>query len=121
MQNAKRAFREILLVELDDLLEDVHQLIHLCSERHRKEEITHYVHLENTAFFHNEVLGIKGYREDVRTFDPEGPQNTDQMADALKKLLSDRVMHHGIAPALIPLVERKIDKVLSYLKPVMVS
>jgi hypothetical protein len=39
------------------------------------------------------------------------------MAAALKRLLSDRVSQHGIAPALIPLVERKIDKVLSYLKP----
>jgi hypothetical protein len=117
MQNAKRAFREILMIELDDLQEDVNHLIGLCSERHIKEEITNYVHLENKAFFQNEMLGIKGYREDVRRFDPDLPENTDEMAAALKRLLSDRVRQHDIAPALIPLVERKIDKVLRYLKP----
>ncbi len=117
MKNAKRAFRDILLLELDDLGEDIHDLIDVCAERHRNDEITNYVHKENTAFFHNEMLGIKGFYEDVKTFDIDIPMTVQDMASALKILLEQRVTNHDLAPALIPLVERKIEKVLSYVRP----
>lgn len=116
MKNAKRVFKEIMLLELDDLREDITDLIQVCADRHRKDEITSYVHKENTAFFHNEMLGIKGFLEDVEAFDITLPENIHEMAMALKALLLHRVTQHDLAPALIPLVERKIEKVMNYVR-----
>ncbi len=116
MINAKGAFKEIMLVELHDLIEDIRQLILVCAERRRREEITNYVHMENTALFNNHLLGVKGFYGDVKDYDIDKPQTTVEMASDLKSLLEDRVKRHDLAPALIPLVVRKIDKVFSYVR-----
>lgn len=116
MINAKGAFKEIMLVELQDLMEDIRQLILVLAERRRREEITPYVHMENAALFNNHLLGLKGFTGDVQEFDIQLPRTTEDMASALKILLEHRVKGHDLAPALIPLVERKIDKVFSYVR-----
>jgi hypothetical protein len=116
MQDNVSVFRSFLLIELDNLVEAIQQLIGACAEKYKKRTISHYVQLENTAFFQKEITGITGFREDLMHFNVDEFTDADDLAKALKNLFAERVSHYDLPLAIIALVDLKIDKVLRYIK-----
>jgi len=107
-------FIKILIVELDDLHEDIKVLIKECNEKHLKEKITEYVFLENLAVLKNELFGVEGFIEDVRSLNIEKFADIKALSDYLMNLLHERVHEKGLAPSILNLVDRKIQKVTKY-------
>ncbi|MBN1545974.1 MAG: hypothetical protein JW902_04870 [Syntrophaceae bacterium] len=116
MNNNLHLFRSILLIELDNLVEAIHRLIAACNEKYNKHAISHKVMLENTAFFQEEIQGINGFHDLVKDYDVSEITDEEELAKVLKGLFSDWAKSHDQPPALTPLVELKIDKVLRYVR-----
>lgn len=115
MHDKNNALKEILLLELKDVADDLNSLILICDERHEKGEISNYVCSENKAFLQNEIQGIRGFVSDLKKVDTTKYNTTDEMITALKVTLRSRIKTQGIAPALFELIERKIEKVVNYI------
>jgi hypothetical protein len=107
-------FRSFLTIELDNLVDAIHQLIAACNEKCNRHAISHKVLLENSAFFQKEIWGISSFNEFIKQYDMTGIEGEEDMARVLKERFTDWVQTHDLPPALIPLVNLKIDKVLRY-------
>ncbi len=116
MIHKKHAFIKILETELDDLSEDINLLTSSYRERHDRNEISDYVFLENLATMQNELFGVAGFAQDVDEIDPEEFESLDDMISYLRTELEQRVKERGVAPSVIYLVGRKMDKVRGYVE-----
>ncbi len=116
MPNNLAVFKSVLLIEMDNLVEAIHQLIAACDEKYKKHAVSHQVLLENTAFFQKEIMGINRFHKCVTNYDIKEMRDAEDMARVLKERFASWVKSHDMPPALIPLVNLKIDKVLRYVK-----
>lgn len=116
MQKKKEMFLEILILELDDLNEDIKVLIKECEEKYFHEEISNYVFMENLAVLNNELFGVTGFKQDVKDVNPGDFEELDDLKDFLMDKLEKRINEKGIAYSINILVERKMNKVINYVK-----
>lgn len=116
MPNNLTVFKSLLLIELDNLVEAINQLIAACNEKYQKRAVSHKVLLENSAFFQKEILGINRFHQCVNNYNVREMLDEEDMARVLKERFAAWVKAHDMPPALIPLVNVKIDKVLRYVK-----
>ncbi len=116
MHSKNISFLKILVIELEDLDEDIQILIKKCEEQHIKEEISEYVFLENLAVLQNELFGVAGFIEEVKEVNPDDFNTTEELKSYLLKKLAQRVKEKGLVHSIIPLVERKMNKVGIYLE-----
>lgn len=116
MIHKREAFIKILILELEDLEEDIDLLIKECEDRHCKNEISEYVFLENLATLKNEMFGVEGFLDEVKNIDPLSYDELKDLADDLNNKIKKRIKEKGLARSVQILVERKIEKVINYLK-----
>ena len=116
MQYKVVKFLKILIAELEDLDEDIKILITKCEEQHLHEEISQYVFLENLAVLKNELFGVEGFIEEVRNISKEEFDSLKELKDFLLKNLAQRIKEKGLVHSILPLVERKLNKVELYLE-----
>ena len=111
----KEKFLKILIVELEDLDKDIKMLIDECSDKHSHEKISDYVYLENLAVLQNELFGVEGFIEDVKSINLDTFETVEILVDELIKLIKNRVHEKGMVKSIVFLVERKIKKVAFYM------
>lgn len=116
MIHKREVFIKILLLELEDLEEDINLLIKECEDRHCKSEISEYVFLENLAILKNEMFGVESFANDVKNIDALSFKNVDELLEALKEIIGNRIREKGLAKSVQILVERKMNKVAQYVK-----
>ena len=58
MREKLNKYLKVLKVELEDLEEDLRLLESLYNQRAQREEITHYLFLENVSLVKSEISGI---------------------------------------------------------------
>jgi len=114
MPNNLAVFKSVLLIEMDNLVEAIQQLMAASDEQYKKHAVSHKVLMENTAFFQKEILGINRFHQCVTNYDITEMRDEEDMARILKERFAAWVKAHDMPPALIPLVNLKIDKVLRY-------
>lgn len=114
MPNNLAVFKSVLLIEMDNLVEAIQQLMAASDEKYKKHAVSHKVLMENTAFFQKEILGINRFHQCVTNYDITEMRDEEDMARILKERFATWVKSHDMPPALIPLVNLKIDKVLRY-------
>jgi hypothetical protein len=112
----KRKFLEVLRIEIDDLAEDVAALEALTRGRGATGEITDYVLRENVAVLERELRGVAAVRACLAAVRAEDYAALDDLLDALRLRLADRIRCGGFDPVVRSLVERKIAKVASYVR-----
>lgn len=115
MRHKRENFKKILIIELEDLDEDIQMLIQEANDKAQKGEISNYVFSENIAVLKNELFGVEGYLEDIRKLDIEKYESLDIMIEGCKSILQKRVSERGLARSIIVLVDRKINKVKTYM------
>lgn len=115
MPNNLAVFKSVLLIEMDNLVEAIQQLMAASDEKYKKHAVSHKVLMENTAFFQKEILGINRFHQCVTNYDITEMRDEEDMARILKERFAAWVKSHDMPPALIPLVNLKIDKVLRYI------
>ena len=111
----KEKFLKILIIELEDLDKDIKLLIDECSDKHCHEKISDYVYLENLAVLKNELFGVEGLIEDIKSIKPDDFESVEILAEDLIQQIKDRVHEKGLVKSIVYLVERKIKKVAFYL------
>ena len=116
MKDLCRKFLKILHVELEDLEEDLDLFVEVMESRRKAGEITDYVYRENLAVIRNEVLGLKECIRGCDELDQVAGTSVEEVAAAIKRRLRERLAEHGYLPALYALLDRRIDKIASYLK-----
>jgi hypothetical protein len=111
-----RHFLNLVQVELEDIKDDIRALENLLCERVNCREITAYVYKENTALLEHEFAAINSLIKSFRSFQNDEDTDVDNVAAKLKKFVVDeckRLHHQEAVPRL---VERKIEKVLNFIK-----
>ncbi len=107
----KEKFIKILIVELEDLDKDIKMLIDECTNKHSHDQISEYVYLENLAVLQNELFGVEGFIDDVKSINLDKFESVEELMNSLTNQLKDRIHEKGLVHSIMLLVERKIKKV----------
>ncbi len=116
MRATQAHFLALMAMELDDLKEDLQALVRGCAARREKGEITDYVFRENMAVYRTLAACIDCVRVEFKMVAPE--EHTDLSA-LIKKLRRDchaRLKDHGFPYGLERTIERKMQKIATYLQ-----
>ena len=116
MQKESQSFLTILLIELDDLEQDIQLLIKHYKEEHDEHKLSNYVFFHNVALMHEELFGIESFREEISHIDVSEYASLQDMIDDLNSRIKQRVEKHGIPNSFIFAMNRKIEKVMRYIK-----
>ncbi|NLN59351.1 MAG: hypothetical protein GX147_01325 [Deltaproteobacteria bacterium] len=116
MNSNLSTFKSFLLIELDNLVEAIEQLVVASKEKYKKRGISQAVLCANTAFFEKEIWGISTFHNHLKDLKLPDITEEEEMAKVFKDLFADWVKSHDLPPALIPLVEIKVNKVLRYVR-----
>lgn len=114
MPQACRHLRILFAAEILDTIEDIHTLEESWENRFKQAEITNYVYLENESLLKHEEAGLKAIHQKLASFKPENISSVDEMSRALKEFIRAIVNEQDLPLGLIPLLERKIDKLKGY-------
>lgn len=109
-----RHLQFLFSAELLDLVEDLHALEDIYKTRYQRSEITNYVYLENESVLQQEIDGLHEIRKRLASNPIEAEQNLAEAVHALKILTTSIIREDGYPEGLIPLLERKLDKLASY-------
>jgi hypothetical protein len=116
MLKDRQAFLTILLIELDDLEQDIQMLIKNSEEEHDGHKLTNYVFIQNAALMHEELFGIKSFREEISHIDASEYPSLQDLIDDLNSKIKQRVEKQGIPNSFLLAMNRKIEKVMCYVK-----
>lgn len=116
MKEAKENFLKILEIEISDLKEDIKVLIEECNKDHDEEKITNYVFMENLMILRREVLGVNDFMELILNTDHEQFPTLEDLASHIRSSFKKEIKEKDLVPALERFVNRKIEKVLSYIQ-----
>lgn len=115
MKTEKRCFLSLMEIELLDLEKDIELLIQRCRKRCEAANMREYVAEHNAATFRNEILAIKALRKHLTEVNHEDYEQLDDMVNEVEEFFKTTVLRHGFAEAVIPFIERKIQKVRAYI------
>ena len=113
MREKIRKFFAIMAVEFEDMQDGMGMLIALSEERFKRHEITGYVWTENTALLKREKVVIQMLGKRVAALDPETFESLEDAVTEVRKIIRGMP---GIPQAVPDFVEKRIKKVLLYIK-----
>ncbi|HNY16356.1 MAG TPA: hypothetical protein PK542_07005 [Treponemataceae bacterium] len=119
MSERLRLFTKILIAELEDLEDDIAAWGRFLEEKHRREKVTEYVFLQNSALLGQELAGIKKMVEAIADEPP--PEGLRGCADAacirdfFVDLVRKKARQYEFQRAIEQLAIKKIDKVCAYI------
>lgn len=115
MIKLKENYLKILAIEFEDLREDINILIEQDNELRDKREVSHYVYMENLATLNREIMELDKFSAIIDAVNIRDYENLDALVADLRQQFT-AIMHEYALPAgVISLVERKMDKVYSYI------
>ena len=104
----------IFRIELQDLEEDIKDLLAILEKRRDSQEITPYVYLENKGVLLNEIACVRELVGKIGAIDANRYVSVDALIAAIKELLKERIKECAFPEAVHSLVQRKFEKVCSY-------
>lgn len=111
-----RKFVRLLSIELESLEEELQLMVEALDKRLEIHEITEYVRNENYTVLRNEMLGLRDFIDFENCLESETPETPEEIRLLAKKKLRERILDRGYMPALLPLVELRIDRIAAYLE-----
>jgi hypothetical protein len=116
MKEKKLKFIRILNAELDDLMEDIELLMGAYKQRCEKGEITNYVFMENQAVFKNEIAYLNEFARLVQRMDLDRFQTMEELCAFVESEFKQNRKKGCYTPSIESVMERKLQKVLLYVK-----
>ena len=104
----------IFRIELQDLEEDINDLLAILEKRRDSQEITPYVYLGNKSVLLNEIACVEELLGKIGAMDTNRYGNVDALIAAIRELLKERIKECAFPEAVHSLVQRKFEKVCSY-------
>jgi len=135
MISTYRKFIRLLQLEVESLHDEIEIILSSLDRRLADHEITDYVRNENCAILRNELLGLEDFLRS--TFMTDGraalrdagtlndasldaasldEASVDEVAERVRGYLRRRLAERDYVPALYALIDRRIDKIVAYLK-----
>jgi hypothetical protein len=111
---ALNKFISIFRIELKDLEEDIKDLLVILEKRKISQEITNYVYMGNKGVLLNEISCVHELLDELGTIDAYSYESVDAMIADVKQKLDTRIADCSFPVALHNLVQRKMEKVCSY-------
>ncbi|MFW5743025.1 MAG: hypothetical protein ACOCW3_03960 [Spirochaetota bacterium] len=108
-------FMRLLRLEIESLHDEIEIILKSLDERLANHEITDYVHNENGAILRNELLGLEDFLKAEFDVSERGEATLDEVANEVRAYLRKRVYEREYVPALYDLVDRRIEKIMTYL------
>ncbi len=109
-----RHLQFLFSAEILDVIEDLQLLEEIYKTRYQKSEITNYVFLENESVLHQEIDGLHEIRKRLASMPMSDIQNVAEAVTSLKTTVASIIKEAGYPEGLIPLLDRKLDKLASY-------
>ncbi len=116
MKEKKLKFIRILTTELDDLLEDIELLMGVDRKRSEKGEISQYVYLENNALLQKEISCLKSFAQFTQAVELDGFETLEELYAFVKAEFEKQLKEGCYTHAIENVVERRLQKVLAYVK-----
>lgn len=110
----KHKYIKVLKIEMEDLNEDINMYREKITKDKNCGEITNYVFMENLALLQNEIIGIETVNKYLDSLDVNEFETIEDIITKIKTDLEKKLREDGIAQALYIYLERKIDKVRTY-------
>ena len=111
---ALNKFISIFRIELKDLEDDINDLLEILEKRKNNQEITNYVYMGNKGILLSEISCVHELLDELSTIDAYHYESVDAMIADVRKKLDTRITDCSFPDALHNLVQRKIDKVCTY-------
>jgi hypothetical protein len=115
MVSTHQKFMRLLQLEIESLHDEIEIILQSLDHRLEKHEITDYVRNENGAILRNELLGIEDVLRCKLDVAERDDATLDEIVAEARSCLRKRLIDRGYVPALYELVNRRIDKIVSYL------
>jgi hypothetical protein len=116
VKEKKLKFVRILITEIEDLTEDLGEVLAMYGQKRDKGEMTEYVFLENSALLNSEISCLKGFESFVLGLKLDDFQSLEDLGDYVRDEFRMQRRGCGYAPAIEAVFERKLQKVLTYVK-----
>lgn len=140
MISTYRKFIRLLQLEVESLHDEIEIILSSLDRRLADHEITDYVRNENCAILRNELLGLEDFLHSAfmsdagtalrdgerldRSSRDEAPldetlvdeSSVDEVAGQIRGYLRRRLAERDYVPALYGLIDRRVDKIVAYLK-----
>lgn len=107
-------FISIFRLELEDLQEDINDLIKILEKRKDSQEITNYVYMENKGVLLNEIASVQEILDSIRTIDACKYESVEDMITDVHQMIDMRIQERDFPEVVRDLVQRKFDKVCTY-------
>jgi hypothetical protein len=111
---ALNKFISIFRIELEDLEEDINDLLEILEKRKDSQEITNYVYMGNKGILLSEISCVRELLDTLSTIDAYQYESVEAMIAEVKKMLDARIRDCAAPEVVHQLVERKFDKVCTY-------
>lgn len=113
-ENLERC-KEIIKIELEDLIVDIEQLLEINEKRSANDEITNYVFKENRVTLKDEINAIKTFRKTVNNLNTANFESGSEIFDYLENKFARIVEEAGYGQGVLYFVKRKMNKIKQYL------
>ncbi|UCF99026.1 MAG: hypothetical protein JSV89_05675 [Spirochaetaceae bacterium] len=107
-------FISIFKIELQDLEEDINDLLEVQEKRKDSQEITNYVYMGNKGILLNEISAVRELLDSISTIDAYQYESVEAMIADVKRMLDQRIKDCAFPEVLHSLVQRKFEKVCTY-------
>ncbi len=111
---ALNKFINIFRIELEDLEEDINDLLEILEKRKDSQEITNYVYMGNKGILLSEISCVRELLDTLSTIDAYQYESVEVMIAEVKKMLFERIRDCAAPEVVHHLVERKFEKVCTY-------
>ncbi len=111
MKENLKKYLKILKIEFEEAIEYLEYLLEAHRIRYEKEEITHYVYLENVTVLTNELSGIKNILKIIRSLKVDNFRDLESLILYLEKRVVESIKHFDYPEALHVMCRRKLEKV----------
>jgi len=113
-KNLKRC-RDLIKIELEDLIIDIERLLEINQEKKSNNDITPYVFKENRVTLKDEINAIKTFLRTINNLNIENFESSEEIFDYLENKFSRIVDEAGYGQGVLFFVKRKLKKIKKYL------
>jgi len=114
MRAALNKFIRIFRIELEDLEEDINDLLEILEKRRDSQEITNYVYMENKGILLNEIACVHELLDSISSIDANKYESVEAMIAEVRNMLDQRIQDCDFPEVVHSLVQRKFEKVSTY-------
>ncbi|MDR1949908.1 MAG: hypothetical protein LBQ38_10995 [Spirochaetaceae bacterium] len=116
MPDNAELFLIMFRAEMESSLEDAEDLAAAYKKRFGRDEISSYVYNENEAFLAQEIAGLKGLIARLAVFSAKDFQTAEDMAAFIISGVHEKAELFENPEAVYRIVNRKVQKILVYIK-----